>query len=96
MTLHPRPAETSDEHELLGRMSDLSEDIYAAGWLSGLEDDLWDRLNGRPASGFDLVTDEQAAHLRHLAELTGCWGVWSDELDSEAVVTLDEWKASRP
>ena len=40
-------------------MSDLSEETYAAGWMKGLEFDLWEALEGKSKSMDDLKLIEK-------------------------------------
>jgi len=73
-------------------MSELSEQAYCAGWMGGLEFDLWNALVGGPREyGRVRITDEQVERLRRLSEAARGWIVF-DDVDEETLVPLDEWK----
>jgi hypothetical protein len=66
--------------QILGAlMSNWSEDHYAAGWLSGLEEFLPNRLNKKPIA---LLTHEEQMML-YLAEKLGHWVVWQPDGELE-------------
>jgi hypothetical protein len=57
---------------LLGLMSGISEEYWCAGWLNGLEFDLWNaQANGRYGQG--AITERQAKLLRLLSEECEGW-----------------------
>jgi hypothetical protein len=69
------------------RMSDISEDHYAAGWMSGLQYDLWQMLRGGPRYyGMGSVSEADVTELRRLSEDAGGWH------DGNRLVPLDEWR----
>lgn len=74
-------------------MSEISEDCYCAGWMSGLESDLWKRAflgleltlyGGRPIEYSKLES------LRILAKATNSWWIWDDALVAQRCITFDE------
>jgi hypothetical protein len=83
---------THDQQTLVAAMSDLSEAGYHAGWIAGLEYDLWRLLlaNGDHYGRHD-VSAEELGRLRHLAEQCGGWIVFDDEKE-ETFVPLAEWQ----
>lgn len=59
-------------------MSRISERCYSAGWISGLEFDLWRRVidpAADPSYGQDKVAPAELAELRDLSEKAGGWVV---------------------
>jgi glutamine cyclotransferase len=65
---------------LLARMRELSERCYCAGWITGLEEALWElSLNGGGAYGMDEVTVDEAAELQQLAVDADGWWVYGDD-----------------
>jgi hypothetical protein len=73
-------------------MSDISEEYYCAGWLHGLEFDLWAMLQGSSLRfGLGEVSKDEVSQLRALSEQSGGWWRW-DAKDGEIFVTTDEWQ----
>lgn len=70
-------------------MSDISEDHYRAGWLSGNGYSLWAMvLGGGRRYGMAYVATETVEKLKTLASLAGGWWAESDEF-----VPMTEWEA---
>ena len=83
---------TNDQRALAAAMSDLSEAGYHAGWLDGLEYDLWRlMLSGGQHYGHHDVSEEELMRLRSLSERCGGWIVFDDERE-EVFVSLKEWE----
>jgi hypothetical protein len=81
-----------DARALADFMSELSEEAYCAGWMAGLEFELWRALiGGSRAYGGLEITDEQLARLRELSEAAEGW-ILFDDVEEELLVPLDEWK----
>lgn len=81
---------------LASYMSELSEECWCAGWLSGCEFALWMLANdGGGHWGQDIVTPEAAAQLLALSEEAGGWVRWADGVGA-VFVPMDEWKEMRP
>lgn len=62
-------------------MTDISEDNYCAGWMSGLEFTLWSFVLGGvriECWGTDSVEVAQLDALRRLSEECGGWWIWVD------------------
>lgn len=76
---------------LVSLMSDISEDCYCAGWMSGLESDLWARMVGDlpPAYGQSEVAKDDLNRLRELSNMAGGFWVWND---GNEFVSLDFWR----
>jgi hypothetical protein len=75
---------------LLGLMSGISEDYWCAGWVHGLEFDLWDAAMNAADHRFK-VTARQANLLRLLSEeCDGCWYWKEDRDDNPQFVSLSE------
>ncbi len=90
-------------HRLSEVMSEISEEHYCAGWLSGLEYSLWEVLEGnRKAFAAGKMTDEEIQELRDLRERSGGWW-WFDHDEGELFETIEAftrryeaWKTTRP
>ena len=76
--------------EAMGR---LSEAGYHAGWMAGLEFDLWRGVVDGPFRyGQHDLTDDQIERLRHLSEACGGWIVFDGDKE-ETFVSIDQWKS---
>ena len=81
------PAEARLGAGLLARfMSDLSQDYWAAGWLTGLEFELWTAVWEEASR----VGQANAARLRYLSSTCGGWIIWADT--GPRYVPLEEWR----
>ncbi len=78
---------------LLRLMEDISEEYYCAGWMGGLEYDLWAMVNGGLREyGMGTVSETEVGELKRLSEAAGGWWKWHDQF--EALFTpLNEWLA---
>ena len=81
-------------------MSDLSEDTYCAGWMSGLEFALWGFvLNGPGKYGMGEITQANIDDLKYLSELAGGWVHWTGNKGVPGFrgglefVLFDEWES---
>ena len=84
---------TPEQRRLADAMSDLSEQAYSAGWMTGLEYALWAALIGQADTHrlrLELSTDERAS-LRALSDACGGWIVF-DETTEETWIPLAEWE----
>jgi hypothetical protein len=78
---------------LFRRMSDISEDCYAAQWLIGNEYSLWQMLQGASSSyGTCDVSAEELEELRLLSEMANGW-IWTGGAGNyiPQLVSLKEW-----
>jgi hypothetical protein len=83
---------TNDQRALAEAMSDLSEAGYHAGWMAGLEYDLWRiLLTGGISYGQHEVSQGDISRLRDLAEKCGGWIVFDDD-KGEIFVPMVEWQ----
>ncbi len=81
-----------EAQELAEYMSELSEQAYYAGWMRGLEFELWDAaVNGRREYGRLSITDEHISELRRLSEAAHGWIVF-DEKREEILLPMKKWK----
>jgi hypothetical protein len=74
-------------------MSDISEECYCAGWMSGNEYSLWRIVSDPNASrryGQGEVTEQQVTDMRTMADSCGGWIRWHDDED-EPNLDADEW-----
>lgn len=74
---------------LIALMTGISEECWCAGWMSGLEYDLWQAKRGM-SYGQGVITDRQSDLLRLLSEEAGGWWRWTE--DGPQFVPLDEWR----
>jgi hypothetical protein len=79
--------------ELRSLMSDISEDHYAAGWLIGLEFDLWRLIFEAPENtfGFSTLSFESRSKLIELTYRCKGWWIHSDTYGGRKFLTYDEW-----
>jgi hypothetical protein len=64
---------------LLHLMEDISEEVWAAGWLIGLEFILWRNIDQYP-------------ELKRLSDLCGGWWVWDGSTENwRRFVPMAEW-----
>ena len=78
---------------LEGILSDISEDWYAAGWMRGIEDIVWDAMNDRSSRGHQLKP-EQKRVLWTLAKVAGWYG--GKHADEIAAYQLPEARRLMP
>ena len=82
-----------DWRTLREMMSDISEDCWCAGWMSGLEFLLWEAVSTGDAGSWARhgVTIEHIAKLQRMSDVLGGWVMWDDGLRDERFVPIDEW-----
>ncbi len=86
------PRDASAKDVLRDLMRDISEDHWAAGWLSGLEFSLWRMVeNGSRTFGMGIVPQYKVDALKKLSDECGGWWIWRDGADGEEFVTLAEF-----
>jgi hypothetical protein len=101
---HAQAARSSDPkaaRALVLLMRSISDECYCAGWMSGLEDALWDMLaggsrrygQGENGSSDGSVKPETVDALRLLHERCGGWWYWHDDADADTGAGGDasEW-----
>lgn len=79
---------------LINEMSEISEECWCAGWMSGIENVLWEAVLNLPndfQSGQDIISAERIAKIRDASEWLGEWIVYQ-AAQGETPVPLDEWK----
>ena len=91
------PGLTLAESELAQLMSDISEDQYFAGWLTGLEYDLWALLQASDTGRIGAFSNTHPRDIRRLRELsaaTNGWIVLADHANPDLQhMPLDKWEA---
>ncbi len=82
---------TPQQLALAQYMSELSEEAYSAGWMIGIEFELWVGVASRPFR--DGRLELTATHIQKLSELSQCCGGWIvfDVEREEIFVPMDEW-----
>ena len=80
---------------LINEMSEISEECYCAGWMSGLEDALWNAVLNLPNDfkyGQDTISAERITRIRYASEWIGEWIIYPCHQPGVTSVPLDEWK----
>ncbi len=84
---------TDEQQALADVMGGISERIWCAGWLTGLEYHLWEWLVGDGSwAKRGRVTEGERRVLRVLSDLVGGWIRFDDD-NGETFVPMAEWKA---
>lgn len=72
-------------------MSALSEEAYCAGWMQGLEHDLWDAVRAGPTDyGRLAITPVIIQKLQLLSKRCGGW-IYFDDDSEETFIPMREW-----
>lgn len=76
---------------LLGKMEEISEDLWCAGWLIGLEFSLWRAVTDGPFDyGLGRISQEDCDLLKSLSDDAGGW--WRLDINSGRTFTpMNEW-----
>lgn len=99
VVVNPAQREEGLRAALATVMREVSQDWYAAGWLMGLEHELWTEVlawrdgtsqAARPEAHEDVVGAVRA--LSVLAEEVDGWFTWDDDAGHEAFVRAEEWE----
>src|SRR5215471_17785201 len=78
--------------ELAEYMSGLSEEAYYAGWMDGLEFELWEAVISGPREyGRLQITLDHIAQLRRLSGAAGGWIIF-DDTEEESLLPIGEWE----
>lgn len=73
-------------------MSNISEEGWAAGWMDGLEYELWHMVLHGPAQyGFKFIDEQTIQQLKYLSEQANGWIVFDDTTE-ESAVSLSDWE----
>jgi hypothetical protein len=73
-------------------MSGLSEEACCAGWMEGLEFELWEAVvNGPRSYGRLQITHDHITQLQRLSEAAGGWIVFDDN-EEESLLPMEEWE----
>lgn len=76
-------------------MSDISEDVYAAGWMAHCEWDLWAALTawrrGERAVWARVDITDRMPRLDELSRTAGGWVWWPDHCDDAEFVPMERW-----
>ena len=84
---------TPTQRDLAELMSDISENAWRAGWMQGLEYELWTAVKSPAGSDTRrLATQAQLERLSQLSKGCGGWIVFDQERE-EIFVALAEWEA---
>ena len=82
---------TDKQRELYELMSDISEDCYFAGWMTGLEYAIFGALqDGDLSYGMGEMDSDQVEEVRALSKELDGWIVWVDS-DDEPDLPCEEW-----
>jgi len=74
-------------------ISELSEEIYAAGWLGGIEEELWRLSDTTSLTLPNRMDREEINELRRLADKLGYWATWDDNYQPNNIkpIKLKDW-----
>lgn len=85
---------------LVDYLVEVSQDCMGAGWMEGIEFEVWAVLQQDPATSdtarwwHTCLTPEQADDLAFLAQASGHWPLWSEEETAGVrLVPLAQWKS---
>lgn len=86
-------AMTWKQKALYERMSDISEECYAAGWMTGNEYTLWGMVANPEASRSYGMSDVRESDLNELREISNEIGGWIRWFDGEDDTDLppEDW-----
>lgn len=74
-------------------MSEISEQAFCAGWMDELEYRLWEVVHGgQRRYGQIVLTDDQIARLRDLADSLRGWVRFNDVSGVEEFVERERWQ----
>lgn len=79
-----------DARALATYMSDLSEELWCAGWMRDLEFMLWSVVEGEDACASLTLTRDQVAKLKSLSNACKGWIVFRRDT-KETLVSMPEW-----
>lgn len=80
-------------YRLRGYISDLSEECWAASWLSGCEFEFWRIVHEGPqALGLGDVSADDIDRLRHFSDRAGGWWRWNKDVGAALFVPIEQWK----
>ena len=83
---------TPSARVLADYMAELSESAYYAGWMQGLEFELWKAVvEGPMCYGHLEITAKHISTLRRLSDACGGWIYFDDETE-ETFVSLEDWR----
>jgi len=84
---------TDRQQRLAAYLSELSEQAWAAGWMRGVEHELWQAVVSGPRQVGRLhVTVEHIDRLRRLSADCGGW-ITFDDVAEETFVPIEQWTA---
>lgn len=75
------------------KMSDISEEHYCAGWVSGNEYTLWEMVANPSANrnyGMFPVEDDDIREIKEISDEIGGWIHWADD-DFDPQLPAEEW-----
>jgi hypothetical protein len=82
---------TPTQRELATLMSEISEQMWRAGWMMGVEHELWSAVMSGAGNGGRLIpTQAQLDELARLSKEIGGWIVFDNERE-ETFVAMTEW-----
>jgi hypothetical protein len=74
-------------------MSDISEDCYCAGWMTGNEYTLWEMVTDQAAErryGMGEVEAQSIEDMRTISAEVGGWIRWRDD-DEDKELPVEDW-----
>lgn len=83
---------TQEQRDLAEFISEISERRYRAGWMQGIEYEVWDAMHAPELGrGALRLTVEEAQKLYAMSARCRGWIVF-DEVHEESFIPIEEWR----
>ncbi|WP_124543191.1 hypothetical protein [Piscinibacter terrae] len=85
---------TREQQELADFLSQLSERSYRAGWMQGIESEVWVAMHAPDLGRVPLMklTPEEVHRLHAMSAKCGGWIIF-DEVHEESFIPIEEWRS---
>lgn len=83
---------TQDQRDLADFISEISERCYRAGWMQGIEYEVWEAMHAPDlGSGALRLTVEDAQQLHAMSTNCRGWIVF-DDVNEESFIPIEAWR----
>lgn len=83
---------TQEQRDLADFISKISERHYRAGWMQGIEYEVWEAMHAPdPVRGSLRLTVEEVQQLYAMSAKCSGWIVF-DDVNGESFVSIEEWR----
>ncbi|HLO96307.1 MAG TPA: hypothetical protein VK195_18515 [Burkholderiaceae bacterium] len=87
---------TQEQRDLADFISQISERRYRAGWMEGIEYEVWEAMHAPDLGrGALRLTVEEARQLHAMSAKCRGWIVF-DDVNEESFIPIEEWRARQP